>query len=57
MVKREIGSLRHQMAHQMGLHGHDHDHDDGHDWQHDMPDLPDEFFRAEAGVASRSGSW
>jgi len=48
MVKREIGSLRHQMAHQMGMHGHDHDHEHEHDWQHDMPDLPDDFFRGEA---------
>jgi trigger factor len=46
MVAREIGELRHQMAHQMGMHGHDHDHD--HDHGKDMPDLPDDFFRAEA---------
>jgi trigger factor len=46
MVAREIGELRHQMAHQMGLHDHKHDHD--HDHRQDMPDLPDEFFRAQA---------
>ncbi len=48
MVSGEVGSLRHQMAHQMGQHAeHDHDHD-AHDWSKDMPELPDDFFLAEA---------
>ena len=47
LVHREIGSLRHQMAHQLGLHGHDHDHEH-HDGHQDMPDVPDEVFRKEA---------
>jgi trigger factor len=44
LVSREIASLRHQMAHQLGVHGHDHDHDHA----QDMPDVPDDVFRAEA---------
>jgi len=48
MVAREIGELRHQMAHQMGMHDHRHEHDHDHDYSKDMPDLPDDFFRAEA---------
>src|SRR5262249_55095140 len=47
MVRREIGALRHQMAHQLGLHGPDHDHEH-HDGHQDMPDVPDDVFRPEA---------
>ena len=47
LVRREIGALRHQMAHQLGLHGPDHDHEH-HDGHQDMPDVPDDVFRPEA---------